>query len=153
MWKCPSSIQCWDSNPRPTHNHLTRAPVTNCFLVIAQTRMKYNNLTSFIASGTIVTPRGDWFVVGGMNRNNSYLASSELLDVLGADGSGEDVAGLWHHGPRLHHRTWKPCLVQVGWSWVWPDLANFHHLGKNLNNLVIFCDFIYYLARFWKYFG
>ena len=87
-----------------------------CFLVIAQTRMKYNNLTSFIASGTIVTPRGDWFVVGGMNRNNSYLASSELLDVLGADGSGEEVAGLWHHGPRLHHRTWKPCLVQVGWS-------------------------------------
>ena len=72
-----------------------------------------NSARFFGPTGTILSPRGDWLVAGGMSSNDSYYSSAEILDILTPGESGEDVAGHWHRGPKLQSRTWKPCLVQV----------------------------------------
>ena len=42
---------------------------------------------------------------------------------------------------------------QGGLSPVWPDLAKFRHFGNILKVLGNFWGFIYYLAKFWTFFG
>ena len=46
--KCPSSIQCWDSNPRPRsyHNHYTRAPALRWIFYVAHVQVFFSVMTA-----------------------------------------------------------------------------------------------------------
>lgn len=63
--------------------------------------------------GAIIYPRGDWMILGGIDSNDRYLGSSELLDINTQSDEDEDVAGHWHRGPHLQEGAWKPSLIQV----------------------------------------
>ena len=52
-------------------------------------------------------------ILGGIDSNNRYLGSSELLDINTQSDEDEDVAGHWHRGPHLQEGAWKPSLIQV----------------------------------------
>ena len=75
--------------------------------------MHKRNIKKHIFQGAVIYPRGDWMVFGGIDGNDRYLGSSELLDIYTPNDDDEDVAGHWHKGPSLHEGAWKPSLIQV----------------------------------------